>query len=164
MIYKECSFPHTDSYDTTWITINLYNIIESSNQLSAVCVCHTRWDRIIWTCSTDGKFYILPIVLDNFYILLAVFYDRTVHAILGVSYALQNASMPSWSAHVHDSTGEKYRSAFRPRLAKYHIVCIIKGFRPVIRQFPPGTAADAAAWCMSLEMLCEITNVWQRSE
>ena len=44
-------------------------------------------------------------------------------------------------------------------LAKNHIVCIIKGFRPVIRQFPLGIAADAAAQCMSLEMLCEITNV-----
>ena len=37
---------------------------------------------------------------------------------------------------------KKYRSAFWPRLAKYHIVCIIKGFRPVIRQLLPGAAAD----------------------
>ena len=44
-------------------------------------------------------------VPDNFDFRLAVFYGRTVHAILAVSYSLQNGSMPSRPAHVHDSPG-----------------------------------------------------------
>ena len=84
--------------------INLNNIIEST--LSRVCATHTV--RSYFPNLLHRRQIRHPVdraVPDNFDFRLAVFYGWTVHEILGVSYSLQNGSMPSRPAHVHDSPG-----------------------------------------------------------
>ena len=84
--------------------INLNNIIEST--LSRVCATHTV--RSYFPNLLHRRQIRHPVdrtVPDNFDFRLAVFYGWTVHEILAVSYSLQNGSMPSRPAHVHDSPG-----------------------------------------------------------
>ena len=84
--------------------INFNNIIEST--LNRVCATHTV--RSYFPNLLHRRQIRHPVdrtVPDNFDFRMAVFYGRTVHAILAVSYSLQNGSMPSRPAHVHDSPG-----------------------------------------------------------
>ena len=122
---------------------NLYTIIDST--LGRVCDTHGEIVKFM-TCSTDGKFCTsLP---SRTFPSLTGRYQRS-H---GTTLRLMERERAFTTCLRTRFDWKKYCSTFRPRLAKSHIVCIIKGFRPVPRQFRPGTAADAAARCMTLEM------------
>ena len=82
--------------------INLNNIIEST--LSRVCATHTV--RSYFPNLLHRRQIRHPVDRTRtryYYFQMTVFYGWTVHAILAVSYSLQNGSMPLRPAHVHDS-------------------------------------------------------------